>query len=214
VSFGYPISLEVEGRRAVVVGSFAVSEGKAEALLRAGANVTVVAAGPGADLDRLEDAGAFVIRRAYRQGDLSGAFLCVASSDDAASRAAIFAEARRRGVLVNVMDDPPRCDFAAPAVVRRGDLSIAISTGGTSPALARRLREELERRYGPEWEEIAALVAGVRRETLRLLPDLAERARRWRRALDLEEVERLVGEGRAEEARRTLRERVLAGPGT
>jgi precorrin-2 dehydrogenase/sirohydrochlorin ferrochelatase len=210
MSFAYPVSLQVSGRKAVVIGSFAVRERKADVLLQAGAAVTVVAAEPAADLDRLETAGALVLRRDYRLGDLAEAFVCVASSDDPAARAAIFAEARARGVLVNVMDDPVHCDFAAPAVVRRGELAIAISTGGASPALARRLREELEERFGPEWEEIAALVGAVRTETVPLLPDLGDRARRWRRALDLDELERLVRDGRADEARRALRARVMA----
>jgi precorrin-2 dehydrogenase/sirohydrochlorin ferrochelatase len=210
MSFRYPISLEVAGRRAVVIGTFAVVEGKPDVLLDAGADVTVVAPGPAARLDRLEESGATVIRRGYRLGDLAGAFLCVASSDDESVRAAIFAEARSRGVLVNVMDDPERCDFAAPAVVRRGDLTIAVSTGGSSPALARRLREELEERFGPEWEEIARLIGSVRQETLPLLPDLGDRARRWQQALDLDEVERLVREGRGVEVRELLRARVLA----
>lgn len=210
MSFRYPVSLEVSSRKAVVIGSFAVAERKADVLIEAGADVTVVAPGPADDLARVERAGAHVFRRRYRDGDLHEAFLCVASSDDAAVRSAIFAEARSRGVLVNVMDDPPHCDFAAPAVVRRGDLSIAVSTGGSSPALARRLREDLEERFGPEWEEIAELIGAVRQETLPLLPDLGDRARRWRRALDLGELERLVREGRSAEARRELRARVLA----
>ena len=211
MSFGYPVSLEVADRKAVVIGAFAVSERKADALLAAGAVVTVVATGPSAHLTRLEEAGARVLRREYRNADLAGAFLCVASSDDPGIRASIYAEGRAHGVLVNVMDDPPHCDFAAPAVVRRGELTIAVSTGGTSPALARRLREELEERFGPEWEAIAAVVGGVRQETLRLLPDLADRARRWHRALDLDELQELVAEGRSDEARRGLRQRVLEG---
>jgi siroheme synthase-like protein len=211
VAFSYPVSLEVAGRAAVVIGEEAVRHGKADALLRAGARVTVIADGPVDGLARLVGEGATVLRREYRPGDLAGAFLCVASSGDAGTRAAIFREAEERRVLVNVMDDNAHCHFAAPAVVRRGDLVIAISTGGRSPALARRLREDLERRYGPRWKELMDVIGEVRERTLAHLPDLAERSRRWNQALDLEELEELVSAGRAEEARKVLEERVLAG---
>jgi siroheme synthase-like protein len=211
VAFAYPVSLEVAGRVAVVIGAEAIRHGKADALLSAGARVTVIAPGPLDVLARLGADGATVLRRGYRSGDLTGAFLCVASSEDARTRAAIFREAEERKVLVNVMDDNPHCHFAAPAIVRRGDLVIAISTGGRSPALARRLREDLERRYGPRWKQLVEVIGDVRERTLAQLPDLAERSRRWNQALDLDELEELVGAGRTEEARRVLEERVLAG---
>jgi siroheme synthase-like protein len=210
MAFGYPISLEVRGRKAVVIGHEAVGQGKVRGLLEAGAEVTVVAEDPAAALDRLErDGRARVLRRTYRPGDLEGAFLCVASSEDPETRAAIHREGRARGVLVNVMDDIPHCDFAAPAVVRRGDLVIAISTGGRSPALARRLRIELSKQFGPEWEAVLDLLGAVRGETLASLPDLRERSSRWQQALDTEELLSLVREGRQEEARIRLLDRLV-----
>jgi precorrin-2 dehydrogenase/sirohydrochlorin ferrochelatase len=111
---------------------------------------------------------------------------------------------------VNVMDDVPNCDFAAPAIVRRGDLVLAISTGGASPAVARKVREDLERRFGAEWAETLAVISEVRRETLPALSDLRVRAKRWRQALDLDEAVELVRTGRAGELRRTLIERLLS----
>lgn len=209
--FAYPISLDVAGRRAVVVGAGAVALGKGDALLDAGALLTVVADGPLEALERLERAGATIARRGFDPADLDGAFLCVASSDDPEQRAAIFAEARARGVLVNLVDDTDHCDFAAPAVVRRGELVIAVSTGGRSPALASRLRRLLEERFGPEWEELSALLGEVREQTLPLLPDVGERSRRWRQALALEELEELARAGRLEQARERLLDR-LVGP--
>lgn len=212
--FAYPVSLDLAGRHAVVVGADAVALGKADALLAAGALLTVVAAGPPRALERLEAAGATVARRGFDPADLDGAFLCVAASDDPELRASVFAEARARGVLVNLVDDTEHCDFAAPAVVRRGELVIAVSTGGRSPALASRLRRLLEERFGPEWEELARLLGEVREQTLPLLPDLSERSRRWRRALELkelEELEELVRAGRVEQARELLLAR-LVGP--
>jgi siroheme synthase-like protein len=210
MAFGYPVSLELADRNAVVIGAGAVAQGKVEALVAAGARVTVIATGPPKRLDRLAgDERVTVLRRSFEPGDLQGAFVCVAHSDEAGTRAAIYREGREHGVLVNVMDDPPHCDFAAPAVVRRGDLIIAVSTGGRSPALARRLRIDLEARYGPEWAEMLDVLERARHLTLPALPDLGERSRRWERALDLDEVRELVRVGRADDARDRLVGRLL-----
>jgi len=116
--------------------------------------------------------------------------------------------------VVNVVDDVPNCDFAAPAVVRRGDLVVAVGTGGRAPALASRLRAELGERFGPEWAELVELVGDVRAATLGDLPDLEERARRWRAALDLAELERLVRAGRGDLAADRLRTRLLERSGS
>jgi siroheme synthase-like protein len=208
--FGYPVSLELSGRRAVVIGNEAVAQGKAEALLAAGAWVTVVATGPASALAALgADPRVTIARRGWRPSDLDGAAVCVAASGDPPTRAAVHREAHARGVLVNVMDDVEHCDFAAPAVVRRGDLLIAISTGGRSPALARRLREELEARFGDQWAVALDLLAEVRGETLDLLPDLHERARRWHQALDLDELEFLITGGRYDDAKQALLSRLV-----
>ncbi len=189
--FRYPVFLELEGKRAIVIGEQAGAEGKAAALADAGAEVTVLENGR------------------WRPSDLDGALLCVAHSPDPVERAAIARAARDRGVLVNVMDDVQNCDFAAPAVVRRGELVLAISTGGRSPALARKLREDLEARIGPEWAEVLEVLREVREETLPLLPDLRERSRRWNEALDLDEAAGLVAAGRSEELRDRLRSRLV-----
>ncbi|MFL6218422.1 MAG: bifunctional precorrin-2 dehydrogenase/sirohydrochlorin ferrochelatase [Actinomycetes bacterium] len=213
MAFGYPVLLELAGRRAVVIGEFAVEAGKVEGLLAAGAEVTVVAKGPEAALDRLEgDPRVVVHRRGYGgSDDLAGAVVCVASAAEPAVRDAIAADARAAGVLVNVMDDVPNCDFAAPAIVRRGELVIAIGTGGRAPALASRLRAELADRFGPEWTELMDVVGRVRAETLPHLPDFEDRSHRWKAALDLDELEHLIQEGRGEEAATRLRTRLLAG---
>jgi precorrin-2 dehydrogenase/sirohydrochlorin ferrochelatase len=213
MAFGYPVLLELAGRRAVVIGEFAVEAGKVEGLLAAGAEVTVVAKDPEAALDRLEgDPRVVVHRRGYGgSDDLAGAVVCVASAAEPAVRDAIAADARAAGVLVNVMDDVPNCDFAAPAIVRRGELVIAIGTGGRAPALASRLRAELADRFGPEWTELMDVVGRVRAETLPHLPDFEDRSHRWKAALDLDELEHLIQEGRGEEAATRLRTRLLAG---
>jgi precorrin-2 dehydrogenase/sirohydrochlorin ferrochelatase len=210
MAFGYPISLDVTDRLAVVIGRDAVAMGKPEALLAAGAHLRVVAEGPGQRLDRLESLpNVTVARRAYQPHDIDGAFVVVASSADSGLRARIYSDARSSGALVNVMDDVHHCDFAAPAVVRRGELTIAVSTGGGSPALARRLREQLEALFGDEWGDVLELLREVRTETLADLPSLEERSRRWQRALDTEELTGLVRAGRGDEARTLLKDRLL-----
>jgi siroheme synthase-like protein len=213
--FGYPVMLQLDGRRAVVIGEGAVRERKPEGLLAGGAGeVLVVATTPAAHLDELEALDRVrVERRPWRPEDLDGAAICVAWSARPEVRDAIARAARERGVWVNVMDDVPNCDFAAPAVVRRGELILAIGTGGASPALARRLREELGERFGEHWAEIVSILREVRGSTLPLLPDLAERSRRWRAALDLDEAEKLVLAGRSEELRERLRARLVEDGG-
>jgi precorrin-2 dehydrogenase/sirohydrochlorin ferrochelatase len=209
--FGYPVMLELRGRRCVVIGDDAVREGKVEGLLAGGADdVLVVADGPSQRLDelaRLE--GVTVRRRRWRTDDLGGAFLVVVSSRSPAERDEIARDARSRRVLVNVMDDVPNCDWSAPSLVRRGELVIAIATGGASPALAKKLREELTSAYGEEWAEVLAVVRSVRAETIARLPDFPTRGARWNEALDLDEAAELVREGRSEELAARLRERLL-----
>lgn len=210
--FGYPVSLEVSGRRCVVIGSDAVRAGKVEGLVAAGADdVLVVADGPHSALDELQELdGVAVVRRRWIPNDFDDASLVVASANDPAEGAAIAREAHARGALVNVMDDIPSCDWAAPSVVRRGELVLAVSTGGASPALARRLRERLGAEFGEEWVGILAVLRRVREETMPAIPDVAVRARRWANALDADEAVRLVREGRADELERRLRERLHA----
>lgn len=209
--FGYPIMLEVAGRRCVVIGDDAVREGKVEGLLAGGASdVLVLASGPAprlADLEAVE--GVTIERRAWQPEDLDDAFLVLGASRNADERAAIAVEARRRRTLVNVIDDIPQCDFAAPSVVRRGELLLAIGTGGASPALARRLRERLALSYGPEWIEVLQILREVREETKPSLPSFRERAERWHAALDPDEAASLVREGRGEELRARLLERLV-----
>jgi precorrin-2 dehydrogenase/sirohydrochlorin ferrochelatase len=113
--------------------------------------------------------------------------------------------------LVNVVDDVAWCDWAAPAVVRRGELLFAIGTGGTSPALSKKLRERLEAEFGPEWAEVLRVLREVREETLPLLPDLRDRSRRWQAALDPDEAADLIRAGGADELRTRLLARLLEG---
>ena len=211
--FGYPVLVELEGRRCVVVGSLPVREGKVEGLLADGAtDVLVVATDPADRLEGLELLDAVhVVRRAWYAADFIGAFLVIAHDPDPAVRARIAIAARAAGALVNMVDDISWCDWAAPAIVRRGELLLAIGTGGASPALSKKIRERLQDEFGPEWAEVLRVLREVREETLPYLPDLRDRSRRWQLALDPDEAAELVRNGGAEELRARLRARLLEG---
>jgi len=150
----FPAFLKLAGRRCLIVGAGKVAEEKIEGLLRAGADVRVVA--PEATRRIRELARKKKIRwdgRAYRASDLSEIFLVVAATSSPSLHAQIYRQAQRQRVLCNVVDDPKHCDFYYGSVVRRGELQIAISTGGHSPALAQRLRKKMEKEFGAEYEE-------------------------------------------------------------
>jgi precorrin-2 dehydrogenase/sirohydrochlorin ferrochelatase len=211
--FGFPVLLELAGRRCVVIGSLPIREGKVEALLAGGAtDVLVVATEPSGHLEELELLeGVEVARRTWTSADLAEAFLVIAHDADAGERSRLSAAARRAGALVNVVDDIPACDWAMPAIVRRGELLMAIGTGGASPVLARKMRERLETEYGPEWAEVLRVLREVREETMPLLPDFRQRSARWREALDPDEAASLVRAGHADELRSRLLSRLLDG---
>lgn len=169
----FPMFVKLEGRKCVVVGAGAIAAGKAAGLLASGAQVVVV--GPEANgwIQAQAQEGKLDWRpREFRAADVDGVFLAIAATDSAAANESVVRACAELGVLCNVVDDPERCDFFYPAVVRRGALQIAISTGAGSPALARRLRSELEEQFGPEYEGWVEQVAKLRREILaRDLPD-------------------------------------------
>ena len=127
----YPVFLHLQGRRGVVVGGGAVAEQKVVGLLEAGARVTVVSPDLTWKLEDLAATGAIEVRRrSYRRGDLEGAFLAIAATDDRSVNADVWAEAEERGILLNAVDDLPHCSFIAPAVHRAGDIAVAVSTAG------------------------------------------------------------------------------------
>ena len=212
--FALPLALEVTGRRCVVVGGGRVAEGKVRALLDAGAAVVVLAEDVTAGLAELaRRAEVQLVRRGYRRGDLAGAFLVFAAGDRS-HNAAIFVEAEAEGVLCNAHQDSAHCHFACPTVTRRGDLLVAVSTGGRAPTLAGHVRDALAAGLPDELGALIDLVAETRAEGI-APADTAERARLWRRALDFE-VLGLLGSGQWEAARRLLRavltEQATPGP--
>ncbi len=182
----YPICLiGLDQRSCVVIGGGAVAARKVAALLDAGASVTVVAPEATAGLRALAGEGRITWHaRPYQDGDVDGAFLVVAATNDPATNSAVSSAARGAGRLVNVVDVPELSNFIMPAVVRRGQVVFAVSTGGGSPALARRLREELEERYGDEYAELAELLAELRPRMRASIGDQPSRAGVAERLLD------------------------------
>ena len=157
----------MQARRTVVVGGGHVAARKVEGLLAAEAQVKVISPELVPELELLMEAGDITaLKRSYQEGDLDGAFLVIAATDDNTVNQAIWAEATKRGCLINVVDDPEQSTFILPAVMQRGEMSIAITTGGGSPALARRLRERLENIIGPEYGTLTELMAELRPELL------------------------------------------------
>ena len=204
----YPVFLDLRGRRAVVIGGGAIAEQKVLGLLAAGAHVTVVSPETTPRLRELADAGGIELRRRpYRWGDLAGAWLAIAGTDDRAANARVWAEAEREGVLLNAVDDLDHCSFIAPAVHREGDVTVAVSTAGKSPALAARLRDRAARLVGPAEARLCELLGELRTEVAARVPEARARTALWYRIVDSDLIEFVRG-GDMEGARRRIEELV------
>jgi precorrin-2 dehydrogenase/sirohydrochlorin ferrochelatase len=159
--------VKLEGKRCLVVGAGRVGEPKIVGLIDTGACVHVIALEASDAVKAWAQAGKIRLElRAFSVGDLDGTLLAVVATASRALNGSIYREAQRRGVLCNVVDDPEYCDFYYPAVVRRGDLQIAISTNGQSPSLAQKLRQQLERQFGPGYARWIAELGETRRLVL------------------------------------------------
>ncbi len=185
----FPLFLDVAGRLCVVIGCGGEAAGRVLRLVECGARVRLVAERLPGGLEPLLAASAFEwLARAYRPGDLEGAFL--AGADDTPTvNAAIWREAERERILLNAADDRAHCHAIVPSLLRRGDLAIAVSTAGRSPALAIRIRRELEERYGPEYEEYVDLLGRLRDPVAVRLPDREARRAFWHRLVDSDLLE-------------------------
>jgi precorrin-2 dehydrogenase/sirohydrochlorin ferrochelatase len=204
--FLYPVTLDIFGRPCLVVGGGSIAERKVTGLLEAGARVTVVSPALSRGLLALAGDGRFRWQpREFMAGDTAGFVLVLVATDDGAVNRAVAVEARQRGALVNCADEPAHCDFILPALLRRGPLTVAVSTGGASPTMARLVRDELDAVLSGDYAGLTEVVAEVRR-TLRDR-GLSLDGERWAGAVD-EEVRRLVANGRPEDARERLRERL------
>lgn len=199
----YPVFLDIEGKRCVVVGGGTVAHRKVIMLLGHAGDVEVISPKLCPELKELVSDGSIkAVRRAYRTGDLDGAVVVIAATDDRETNERVAQEAREKRVLVNVVDTPDLCDFIVPSYVRRGDVTVAVSTNGKSPALARKIRKEIEKHFGAEYGALASLLEEVRGELrdqqIRIPPDA------WQQALDLDQLIHLLRMGMRDAAKKHI----------
>ncbi len=194
----FPMFLKIEGRRCLVVGAGKVAEGKIRGLLDSGALVQVVAPEAVWQIQKWAFDGALGwYPRSFEGSDLDHVSLVIAATSSRTVNAQVFAEARSRNVLCNAVDDPEYCDFYYPAVVKRGDLQIAISTSGRSPALAQRLRQELEEQFGPEYETWVAELGKARDQIVAETLDAETRRELLHKLASREAFETILQRGRS-----------------
>ena len=199
----YPIFLKVSGKRCVVVGGGEVALRKVKMLLDCGARVEVISPDFCPELSLLAEKKEIAVqRRHYHAGDLRGAFIVMAATDDHDVNLKIVEEVRESGVLVNVVDDPRNSDFIVPAYLRRGDVTIAVSTAGLSPALARKIRVRLEKELGDEYAALALMINEVRAEIKQM--GIKVNGEDWQKALDLDLLIDLLKKGDGKKARSLL----------
>jgi precorrin-2 dehydrogenase/sirohydrochlorin ferrochelatase len=172
----YPAILDLAGRTALVVGAGKVGEGKIRNLVSAGARVRVVSLEATDEVRSWAEQGRIELSlRAYESSDLEGCFLVIVATERNETNLRVFEDADQRQLLCNVVDAPDLCNFILPSIMRRGDLAIAVSTAGASPALARKIRLELEERYGEEYALALELLGSLRAELKERYPDPHDR---------------------------------------
>jgi siroheme synthase-like protein len=199
----YPVFLNISGRKCVVVGGGQVAQRKVAVLLRHGARVTVVCPDIDQGLKQLAESGEIrVLNREYRMGDLENAFVAIAATDNERTNRLVVEEARRQRVLVNLVDNARGSDFIVSSYLCRGDIVIAVSTSGRSPALARKIRTRLEKEFGAEYASLAQLVDEVRSQARQCGVELDGDT--WQDVLDVDAVVDALKDGNRERARTIL----------
>ena len=199
----YPVFLNVKGKKCVVVGGGQVALRKVRVMLEHGADVEVISPDLCPELAKLAESGEIrALGRDYQEGDLKNSFVAIAATDNSEINRRVVAEARRKSVLVNVVDDAENSDFIVPSYLRRGEITIAVSTGGTSPALARKIRSRLEKELGDEYALLVGLIGEVRAELKQKKIEVDGDG--WQEALDLDLLLDLVRKGEKEKAKTTL----------
>ncbi len=183
----YPVYIQLKEKPCTVIGGGKIAEGKVEGLLAVDARVTVISPDLTPHLRDLAQQNQITyLSRTYEPGDLTGAFLVICATDQAGINRQVWQEATANNQLVNVVDDTPRCNFIAPSILRKGDLTIAISTSGKAPALAVRLKERLQRELGPEYERFLELAGQLREPLAHHIPDFETRKALWYELVDSE----------------------------
>jgi len=207
----YPINLDVKDRLCLVVGGGSVGERKVRTLLDCAARVTVVTTRATEYLEKLASTGEIDLKiRGYQTDDLEGKFLVIGATDNETVNRQISKDAGLRGLLCNIADRPEVCNFVLPAIVRQGDLLIAVSTSNKSPAVARRIRKTLEKEFGPEYAVLLNLMGAIRRELLSQGKSPEAHKQVFERLLD-EGLLEMVREDHIDDVDRLLR--VVLGPG-
>ena len=172
----YVACLMLKGRRCLVVGGGEIGLDKVDGLLACDADVTVIAPEVHPEVEAYANEGSLEWeRREYRPEDLEGTFMVIASTDDTDVNIGVYEDAEKRAMLVNIVDVPPLCNFILPAIVRTGALSIAISTQGASPALAKRMKAEISEMFGEEYARLAVMLNDVRGWAKGTLPTYQDR---------------------------------------
>lgn len=197
----YPIFLNrLNKSKTVIIGGDDEAERKVSELHNAGANLTVISPQISAAMQTWLDQNIFEwISRDYQEGDLEGAFMVIVAEFSGDTNQRVWQEANRLGILCNVMDDIPHCNFTFGSLVKRGPLNIAVSTSGAAPALAVRLREHFEQKFGPEYEDFLDYMQSIREKMKRLHPDFSKRKAIWYELID-SSVLNLFAQGRIEAA--------------
>jgi siroheme synthase-like protein len=200
----YPVYIQMREQSCVVIGGGKIAEGKVEGLLAVEAKITVIAPDLTPRLHDLADQKQIAyLGRAYRPGDLTGAFMVICATDQAEINHQVWQEATANHQLVNVVDDTPRCNFIAPSILRQGDLTVAISTSGKAPALAVRLKERLQREIGPEYERFLELAGELREPLAHHIPDFEARKALWYELVDSEILD-VLASGDEQQAREII----------
>ena len=206
----YPIMLKISGKKCLVVGGGNVAERKTKAFLECGGVVHVISPNLSSGLSSLAESRQIeVVPRDYRTGDLKNAAIVVAATDDQEVNKRIYSEGQQRGILTNVVDDPENSNFIVPSILQRDDVIIAVSTSGRSPALARKIRTELEEKYSKEYASLAILLSEVRSELKEQGIEISNEV--WQEAIDMDLLIELLRRGESQEAKDTLLSRLQKG---
>lgn len=201
----YPLYIDIEGKKCVVVGGGDVAERKVASLVECGADVKVVSPRFTAGIVRLAEEGRVeAVKRGYETGDLEGATLAIVATDNHELNRKVYQEASKNNIPVNVVDTPELCSFIVPSTVRRGDLIISISTSGSCPALAKNIRKQLQQMFGDEYAAYCDILRDFRAQVAEKYDDPEERKRALNRLIDSDVIE-LLKEGKNREVEERVR---------
>jgi precorrin-2 dehydrogenase / sirohydrochlorin ferrochelatase len=206
----YPVHLIVTGRKCVVIGGGKVAERKVKMLLECGADILVISPNLCPELQLLKNKGLIkVIDRQYRNGDLKKAYIAIAATGSTDINHLVATAARANHVLVNTVDDPLNSDFYVPSFLRRGNITISISTSGMSPALARKIKTKLEKELGEEYGTLLNIICEIRGDLKS--SGITVDAATWQQSLDLHQLTTLIKEGKHDEVRHLITGILMGG---